>query len=252
MFFTTFSVKSEPLRVILDPGHGGIDRGAIHHGVTEAQVNLKVALALNEILVSDKRFSPQLTRTKDITLSLEDRSAFANFKNGDIFLSLHANAYLTNKAKGVEIYFQNQLPPDEEVMFLANKENENRTRHDSLHWPLGSVVNATELKSEVASIIQDLQLNSRIRYSSLLAESINKYWRGHKRHIKHLIKQAPFHVISNVTMPANLIEMGYLSNEDEAKELNSKKYQNKIAESIYMGLVNFKDSIDKSPPNNLN
>ncbi|MCB9025552.1 MAG: N-acetylmuramoyl-L-alanine amidase [Bdellovibrionaceae bacterium] len=242
---------SAPIQIILDPGHGGSDQGAVYFGVKESKINLKVALLLNELLISDKRFSPHLTRNKDVSLSLEERAEIANLKKGDIFLSLHANAYEKDSTKGVEIYFQNQLPPDEEVLFLASKENENTKKHNYLNWPLGFVNDAKGLNSEVTSILQDLQLNSRIRYSSQLAESLGEHWQVSKRSERHLIKQAPFHVISNVSMPANLIEMGYLTNKSEAKNLKSKTYQKKIANSLYLGLINYKDYIDKSPLNDL-
>ena len=245
-------VLAKPLRVIVDPGHGGQDRGAVYFGVTEAKINLKVAKLLRELLISDKRFQAQLTRTKDKNVSLEERSKFANAQKGDIFLSLHANAFDKPLAKGVEFYFQNQLPPDEEVLFLANKENENKKGGHSTGWPLLPVVDYQQLKPEVSSIIQDLQLNSRIRFSSQLAEALNMHWQGTKRSNRHSIKQAPFHVISNVSMPANLIEMGYLSNKKEAKSLNSRSYQKEIARSLFQGLVKYKETIDKSPINDLN
>ncbi|MCB0391575.1 MAG: N-acetylmuramoyl-L-alanine amidase [Bdellovibrionales bacterium] len=240
------------MKVILDPGHGGEDRGAEYFGVTEAKINLEVAKLLNEYLNSDQRFQAYLTRYKDINLTLEERSEFANTKNGDLFISLHANAFNQSLAKGVEFYFQNQLPPDEEVLYLANKENENKNGFVTSDWPLEPIADHDHLKPEVMSIIQDLQLNSRIRFSSQLAEFLNMHWKGITRPKKHAIKQAPFHVISHVMMPANLIEMGYLSNKKEAHNLNSPKYQKKIAKSIFEGLIKYKETIDKSPVNDLN
>ncbi|MCB0357735.1 MAG: N-acetylmuramoyl-L-alanine amidase, partial [Bdellovibrionales bacterium] len=149
-------------------------------------------------------------------------------------------------------YFQNQLPPDEEVLFLASQENENKKSMDSTGWPLYPVDNYQNLKPEVSSIIQDLQLNSRIKYSSQLAESLYNFWKGVKRSHRHVLKQAPFHVISHVSMPANLIEMGYLTNEKEAKKLRTLEYQRQIANSLFKGLVNYKESMDKTPINDLN
>ncbi len=242
------STQAAPTRVIIDPGHGGTDHGAVYFGVKESVINLKVAKLLNQLLISDKRFSPQLTRNNDKNLSLEGRSDFAHKKRGEVFVSLHSNSFKNPKTHGAEFYFQNQLPPDEEAMFLASKEILDESSPETHHWPLPPVANYKKLLPDVSNIVQDLQLNYRILLSSQLAESLTKSWRGNKKTKRHSIKQAPFHVISNVSMPSTLIEMGYLTNKADARKLNTKSYQKTIAHSIYNGLINY---IDKSPINDL-
>ena len=239
-------------RIIIDPGHGGNDNGAVYHGAREADINLKVGKLLNHLLKSDRRFIPFMTRTQDKHVSLEERSEFAHNKDGDIFISLHANSFHNSQPKGAEFYFQNQLPPDEEAMYLANKENSEGSKVNHDQWPLKPVRGHKKVKHEVSNIIQNLQLNYRILLSSKLAEALNMHWQGNRRVEKHSIKQAPFHVISNVSMPSSLIELGYLTNKSEAQKLKNRKYQQRVADSLYMGLIKYKEFIDKSLINDLN
>jgi N-acetylmuramoyl-L-alanine amidase len=246
------SFASQPLKIIIDPGHGGADHGAVFYNIREADINLKVANLLKKLIDQNISLHSVLTRNSDENLTLEDRSHFASKQNGDVFISLHSNSFNNSKTHGVEFYFQNQLPPNEEAMYLANKENNSLDFTKNSLWPLKPIAGYEYIKSEVVNILQDLQLNQRIHLSSQLAEKLNNQWIGLKRSTQHSIKQAPFHVISSVNMPSTLIELGYLSNPTEAKFLNSKSYQEKMANSIYQGLLKYKEFIDKSISNNLN
>jgi N-acetylmuramoyl-L-alanine amidase len=247
LFFSYETFSKSRLRVVIDPGHGGSDFGAYFFGFKESEINLKVSMELYRMLSSDNSFDPLLTRTRDISLSLEERSEIANQSKGSVFISLHSNSFPNSKAHGAEFYFQNQLPPNEEALYLANKENNQVISRINESWPLRPVEGHLQIKSEVSNILQDLQLNHRIFLSSQLAEALSLNWKGQKRSQFQTIKQAPFHVISNVNMPSSLIEMGYLSHDREAKLLADKSYQNKIANSLYRALIKYKEIVDKSP-----
>lgn len=239
------------LHVVLDPGHGGSDRGTSHKGVTESEITLKVSQLIAEELKSDGRFRVTLTRQSDTYLSLEDRVEIAN-KNGDVFLSIHVNSSPDPDIRGQEIYFQNQLPPDEESLFLASRENmstrpqQNQPRSVSL-----ALKGKPHLNSDVRAIIGDLERNHRFKLSSIFTEKLFYNWLGDKARNHSPIRQAPFFVVSNVEKPAALIEIGYLTNKHDAARLTDPAYQKKIAKGIYKALLNFKEFIDKPIPKSL-
>lgn len=245
-------LAATPIKVVVDPGHGGSDHGAVYYGVKEADINLQIANLLKTLLERDSSFQPILTRVSDQNLSLEERALIANQASGDIFISLHANSFPSPKAHGVEFYFQNQLPPNEDAMYLANKENHSSNILNPSAWPLGPLAEHKNLKLEVANILQDLQLNQRIYLSSQLSESLSQNWKGNRRNSSQTIRQAPFHVISHVNMPSTLIELGYLTNKNELRQLTSPQYQKVLARSLYNGLLKYKDFIDKSLVKDLN
>ncbi|RME17550.1 MAG: N-acetylmuramoyl-L-alanine amidase [Bdellovibrio sp.] len=229
-------------RVIIDPGHGGRDHGATYKNLRESKITLQVSKKLANYLNKDPRFKAFLTRTRDSFVSLSKRAQIATQLKGDLFLSIHVNASQEKAAKGGEIYFQNQLPADEESMFLASIEN-NGLQHGQ-HLPL--VPLPSSLKPDVQNIIQDLYRTSRLFLSAELAKSIFKTWKGSRKSTKYTIHQAPFYVISHVPMPSVLIELGFLSNPKEAKKLSKTSYQTKLAQGLYEGIVNFKEVMDSS------
>src|SRR4051812_35220658 len=123
IFTVACVAHASPLNVTIDPGHGGHDHGASRQGVYESDITLAVAKRLTELLRKDKRFTTQLSRDNDQTVTLYRRAVNAKTRKSDVFLSIHVNSNPDTRARGAEFYFQNQLPPDEESMFLAHKEN---------------------------------------------------------------------------------------------------------------------------------
>ena len=258
------------IHVILDPGHGGKDRGAVRGSLEEANLNLKVALFLSQLLEKDSHFNVSLTRSSDRFLSLEKRTKIAHEKRGDVFLSLHVNASQDKSAKGGEIYFQNYLPPDEKSMFLAQMEEKAYNESDSListsltSFPQSALSFPNlfkNLKPEVESILADLHRTHKIFLSSLLAKSLMS--RGPKETSKkafrksskpflleplsfEVIRQAPFYVISHVNMPSVLVEMGFITNENEARKLRQRDVQKSFAYRIYQGLIRYRESVKVS------
>lgn len=240
-----------PLHVVVDAGHGGVDRGTSHGGKDEADIVLNVSHELEKMLKSDPRFQVSLTRTFDQSISLEERAELATQYGGQLFLSIHVNWSSDHKAKGGEIYFQNQLPADQESMYLAARENNKQSERREAEWPLGPIKNAEQVKPEIRNIIKDLQKTERLKLSAELAKSMVLTWQGSKRSIRHIIRQAPFYVVSEVAMPSVLVELGFLSHPEEKRLLANVAYQKKLALGLYDGLIKFKEVIDKSKSSSL-
>lgn len=229
-------------KVMIDPGHGGTDRGATRGPLTESLITLSVAKILREEISKNKKFTALLTRETDTHLSLEQRADLTNRQNADLFISIHVNSSPDGAARGKEIYFQNQLDADKESLFLANLENghdfEEKTEDDkTLSLPIGP-------SSDVKAILEDLKRNHSFKLSALLAEELHRFWEGEVVARKQAIRQAPFFVISNVKCPAALVEIGFLSNPAEAKKLAEPEYQRKIAQGILHAIVKFKEVVD--------
>jgi N-acetylmuramoyl-L-alanine amidase len=166
--------------------------------------------------------------------------------NGDVFLSIHVNSSEDPRARGQEIYFQNQLPSDQESLFLASRESEkNQGGGPVIHSVSLALKNHKGLNSDVHAIVEDLERNHQFKLSGIFTEHLYQNWSGEKLQRRHSIRQAPFFVVSNIDKPAALIEIGYLSNSQDVKKLTDPQYQKKIAQGIYKALVSFKTIIDK-------
>jgi len=222
-------------RIVIDPGHGGKDPGCRIGGrYKEKNITLKIAKFLAEKLRKKIGCEVFLTRDKDIFLSLEQRTAIANMKKADLFISLHVNAHRDRRIHGLETYFLNMATDERAVMVAAR---ENATSEKNI--------------SDLQTILNDLMLNTKINESSRLAHNVQEGMvvnsrKSYKR-IKSLgVKQAPFYVLIGAQMPAILVEVGFLTNSNERRRLVSKKYQQRVAEGIYAGISSYIHSIDKA------
>lgn len=219
-------------RVVIDPGHGGRDRGATGRtGLLEKDLTLKVALLLAEKIRSELGLECVLTRTKDKYLPLEERTALANTAGADLFISIHANAHKSPSVHGIETYFLN-LATDEEAMKVAARENATTTKH----------------MSDLEVILNDLMLNSKITESSKLAKSVQKKMVSNLRKkykgIKDMgVKQAPFYVLIGANMPSILVELAFLSNRTDEKRLRSKAYLDRTTDGIISGIKSYTQSL---------
>jgi len=222
-------------RIVIDPGHGGKDPGSeIHEAYKEKNITLEIAKRLARRLRKEIGCEVFLTRNRDTFLSLEQRTAIANMKKADLFVSLHVNAHTDSRINGLETYFLNMATDQQAVMVAAR---ENATSEKSI--------------SDLQTILNDLMMNTKIRESSRLAyqvqkgmlESAGRRFRG----IRSLgVKQAPFYVLIGAQMPAILVEVGFLSNRTERKRLMSKTYQDRLAAGICDGIKCYIEGIDKS------
>ncbi|MBW1782687.1 MAG: N-acetylmuramoyl-L-alanine amidase [Deltaproteobacteria bacterium] len=222
-------------RIVIDPGHGGKDPGCRIGGrYEEKDITLSIAKLLAKKLREKIGCEVFLTRDRDVFLSLEQRTAIANMKKADLFISLHVNAHKDKRIHGLETYFLNMATDKRAVMVAAR---ENATSEKSI--------------SDLQTILNDLMLNTKINESSRLAHqvqngmvgSVKKRYKG----IKSLgVKQAPFYVLIGAEMPAVLVEVGFLSNRRERRRLVNKKYQESITDGIYAGIRYYVQSIDQA------
>jgi N-acetylmuramoyl-L-alanine amidase len=221
-------------RIVIDPGHGGHDPGAVGlRGLYEKDVVLDIALKLKEILLSNPLNEVILTRETDVFLSLEERTAIANKKNADLFVSIHANASPRRKAKGVETYLLNWAD-DEEAMRVAAREN-------AISLNKMKAINR-QMQTDVLDIIKSdlMRQNKRdesIKLANYIQKSIVSTLNNNRRDTFDLgIKQALFYVLFGARMPSVLVEVSFISNPEEERLLSSDSYRMQIAEAIAEGL----------------
>ncbi|AGC45301.1 N-acetylmuramoyl-L-alanine amidase [Myxococcus stipitatus DSM 14675] len=214
-------------RVVIDPGHGGHDSGAIgKEGTREKEVALSISLKLAEEL-RERGLEVVLTREDDRFIRLEDRAKFANTERGDLFISIHCNAATSRKLRGIETYTLN-TSADRYSIRLAARENATSEKGISdLQFILADL--ATKANTEESS-----RLASQVQ-RSLVTELSTKY--SDIKGLGH--KEALFYVLLGVKMPAILVETAFLSNLEEEKRLASGAYQTDVAKAIAHGVEEF-------------
>ncbi len=222
-------------KIVIDPGHGGHDPGAIGpNGLYEKDIVLDIALNLKKILMQDPINEVYLTRETDKYLPLEERTAFANSKGADLFVSIHANASLNRHAKGIETYLLNWTD-DEEAMKVAARENA---------ITLKKMKSITRQMDPVKVITDDLMRQNKRDESIKLAHYIQKSLLKNLNDRYNLgVKQALFYVLFGARMPSVLVEVSFISNLEEEKLLSQNSYRIKIAQSISDGISTYFTSI---------
>lgn len=216
--------------VVLDPGHGGRDPGAIGvGGVREKDVTLAIARALRADL-AERGFRVVLTRDGDRTLDLEERTALAEAARGDLFVSLHANAARRRSVRGVETYYL----------------DENHERHSLTVAARENGVERAEVNALQKTLAQ-LRVHEVSPHSQRLAELIQAHIVGGMprayRPVADLgAKKGPFYVLFLSTMPAVLVEAGFLTNQVEAKRLRDAAYVGALAEQIAEALSRYREA----------
>jgi N-acetylmuramoyl-L-alanine amidase len=222
-------------RIILDPGHGGHDPGAVGpRKLYEKNVVLDIALRLKKILSDDPLNEVLLTRDRDIFIPLEERTAFANRNNADLFVSIHANASPRREAKGIETYLLNWTD-DEEAIRVAARENAislKKMRAMNRQMDIVDVI-----KSD---LIRENKRDESIKLANYIQRSLISNLDGNSRQIINLgVKQALFYVLFGAKMPSVLVEVSFISNPDEERLLSSDAYRNEIARGIAKGLHSY-------------
>ncbi|MCS7257894.1 MAG: N-acetylmuramoyl-L-alanine amidase [candidate division WOR-3 bacterium] len=215
--------------IVLDPGHGGIDPGAISKsGIKEKNVNLAIAKLLKKKL-EKAGLKVFMTRDQDEFVPLALRTQFANNKNADLFISLHCNASASNKyASGFETYFLSEARTDLERAALMRENEALKYEKDKKN-----------LDADLDLVLADLLQTEQLKESYNLALAIQTAAVNILKDTDRGVKQAGFYVLRGCFMPAVLVECGFLSNRVQARQLNDPKYQNKIAEAIYQGIINY-------------
>ncbi len=221
-------------RIVIDPGHGGKDPGCrSKDGAKEKDIVLLIARALANKIEKELGCKVFLTRNSDTFLPLERRTAIANIKKADLFISLHINAHRSSKVWGIETYFLNMATDERSVMVAAR---ENATSEKNI--------------SDLQTILNDLMLNTKIHESSRLAHEVQKgmvdqLCRNYKSAKDLGVKQAPFYVLIGADMPAVLVEAGFFTNATEKRRLSTNEYRNCIAAGICRGIKSYVKSIDQ-------
>ena len=221
--------------VIIDPGHGGKDPGAIGPtGLKEKDVTLGIALYLEKLL-KGAGISTYLTRSKDEFVYLENRTNFANQKNGFVFISLHANSVLNHRpsAEGIETFVLSSKYIGASARDVADRENRASRAHP-------------EVDTDLALIIADLEESANIKYSLDFADIVQKKLVNYLKLENRGVKQAPFVVLKGANMVAVIVEVGFISNPKEEKLLKTSKFRENAAQALFEAIKYY---IETTPDN---
>lgn len=215
--------------IVLDPGHGGVETGAIGPtGVQEKALTLDLARRL-KVLLERQGVTVVLTRDEDRILPLDDRTAIANHNRAILFISIHLNASKRKSAVGAETYFLATAATDAEARTLAGLENK---AYESPEAAEAAATTATPTDHGLELILWDLAQNSFLAESSKLAEAIQSELNTAMGVRDRGVRQAPFRVLMGATMPAILVEAGFISNPEEEARFKDDAYKDKVAEAI--------------------
>jgi N-acetylmuramoyl-L-alanine amidase len=221
-------------RIVIDPGHGGKDPGAMgRSGTKEKIIVLDICQRLKKLLGNNNDLEVIMTRESDIYVPVENRTVIANQKRADLFVSVHANSNPSKKRSGVETFYLN-FSKDPSVIQTAALENATSTKN----------------LSEMRSILEKIAKNSKVMESKELANDIQKNLvttlRKKYKDVKDLgYKGGPFWVLIGVETPSVLVEVSYLSNSREETRLKSTQYRQYIAQGIYNGIKEYMNSLGK-------
>lgn len=218
--------------VVIDPGHGGEELGTQGaKGTLEKDVTLSVARRLRTLIESRLGAKVFLTREDDRTMSLDDRSAFANNHQADVFLSLHANSAVRPALKGAEVYFLTVERADEEARKRAGDQ--------------GTTLPALGGGSrEIDLILWETAQARYLEQSAALAGFVEQALAGRVEMSPRAVQQAPFRVLVGANMPAALVEIGYLSNAEQETQLASGTYQDQVAQALLDALIKFRGFLE--------
>lgn len=214
--------------IVIDPGHGGIDPGAVgRKGLYEKDANLEIAQNLRKLIMDSLKVKIVMTREKDIYLSLRERTNIANRNSADLFISVHCNAS-SKKAKmtGIETYFLSEAKTTE-ARAVAARENA------SLEF------DGVEPDDAVSFILYDLAQSAHLEESNRFAEYIQMSAEDNLSIPSRGVKQAGFYVLRGAFMPSVLIECAFVSDIEEEKLLKTKTFRKKLADTIFAGVCNF-------------
>ena len=234
-----FPVDNSIRRIVIDPGHGGKDPGAIGYSKRhfEKDVALQVAKKVKALLEKELDVEVLLTRSKDKFVSLQSRTEFANKMDADLFISIHCNAHRNSKVRGIEVFYLSTAKTDEA---RAVEALENSVVYE---YEGGSA--AVQKYDDVALILADMAQNEHLEESYQMATKIQSHLVQATSARNRGVKQANFYVLRGAYMPAVLIELGFMTNPDEEKKLISSAHQNKLARSIVSEIENFKAKFDQ-------
>jgi N-acetylmuramoyl-L-alanine amidase len=217
-------------RIVIDPGHGGHDPGALGDGVSEAEVVLDVAIRL-EALLASAGVDVVLTRRSDEFIPLDRRTAIATREQADLFLSIHANASRAQSARGVETYVLN-FATDSNAEAVAAREN----------------ASSEHTISSLPDLVRAIALHSKLDESRSLAwlvqrALVSQLKPANKGLTDHGVKQAPFVVLVGTEIPSVLAEVAFITNPQEARLLKTEAYRQRIAQALFDAVRGYQHSL---------
>jgi N-acetylmuramoyl-L-alanine amidase len=221
----------QPWVVVIDPGHGGRDPGAMHHQLSEKDIVFDVSQRLVARLNKEPGVKAHLTRERDVLMNLTKRVRKAEAVAADIFISVHVNGCPAQSARGAEVFYLSLKGADDvETRELATLENQARAEGED------------PLLGEIAELpfAVDLIQTDTLRRSSLLAEAILDALCSEGLGASRGVKQANFVVLRSCRVPSALVELGFLSNPADAKNLKSAQHRQLLADRIAAGLLEYR------------
>ena len=218
-------------RVVIDAGHGGHDPGAMVKGLTEAGLVLDIAQRLEVLLRKQPGVDVIMTRRSDAYVALEERTEIANRAGADLFVSIHANASVNPRTRGVETYVLN-FATSPEAESIAARENSGSSR----------------TMRNLPDIVKTIATNNKVDESRELARFVQTALHSQLRKgdatLRNLgVKQAPFMVLVGATMPAILTEVAFVTNQDDANHMRNEKYRQDVAEALLAGITRYQQSL---------
>ncbi len=217
--------------IVLDAGHGGKDPGAIgYSGTYEKNITLTFAKELKKELDKTGRYKVYLTRSTDKYITLRGRVEIARAKHADLFISIHADSALNKKARGLSVYTLSETASDKEAAQLAEKENKT-----DIIYGLDFKEHTKEVADILINLAQRETMNKSAEYATLLVnEMARKVLLVNNTH-----RFAGFAVLKAPDIPAVLLELGYMSNRTEERQLKTASYRKKLVDSTVKSINNF-------------
>ncbi len=225
--------------VVIDPGHGGRDPGAVGYSRKnyEKDITLSISKKLKKLLEKELGLKVVLTRDRDEFVSLQNRTQLANRVNADLFVSIHCNAHRSSKINGIEVFYLSTAKTDEDRAVEALE--------NSVIFDFEGGDEAVQKYDDLALILMDMAQNEQLiesfELSSILQDNLVETTKSYNRGVK----QANFYVLRGAYMPAVLVELGFISNKEEEKKLIKNSYQEKLALSLFNGIKSFKYKYDQ-------
>ena len=210
--------------IVLDPGHGGVDPGAIGAGGTrEKHIVLSAAREFRSMLEKTGRYRVKMTRERDVFIPLRDRVAFAREVNADLFISIHADSIRSSRVRGLSVYTLSERASDQESAELAERENK---------ADLIVGIDLTETTPEITNILIDLAQRETMNQSARFAAVLVKELGRETRLLRNTHRFAGFRVLKAPDVPSVLVELGFLSNRRDERDLRKKSYRLTLARAL--------------------
>ena len=229
-----FTPKPRPRKtrkiIVIDPGHGGVDPGALGTRTREKDIVLAFSKELVRQLKATRRYDVYLTRSSDIYIPLRQRVQIARNRNADLFISIHADAIKKKNIRGLSVYTLSEKASDREAAALAKKENQS---------DIIAGVDFGDQLPEVTNILIDLAQRDTKNASVKFAESLISSARGKTLLLDRTHRFAGFRVLKAPDVPSVLVELGFITNRTDEKQLSSSKWRRRVTTGMVEAIDNY-------------